>query len=264
MKLFDRVVELTVGETEITGLDIAFEIEKDENPEPNPCHIEIYNLGPGNRAILSKYKRVPVVLKAGYQGQVGILFQGDMVRVSHLKEGASWKTILACGDGASVQGKRTQKTYTKGTPLKTVIEDLAQQAGLPANSPMDHLEELNKTLSRTIAVSGNPMAEVTRLLSSQNIKVSVQNQALQLRKKNEPLQKEALVLSSDTGLLASPEIGSKGKVMIRSLLMAALIPGRKVQVVSAMLNAFLRIEHVRFSGSNFTQDWEAEMECKAQ
>jgi hypothetical protein len=37
-------------------------------------------------------------------------------------EGASWKTTLACGDGASVQGKRTQKTYTKGTPLKTVRE----------------------------------------------------------------------------------------------------------------------------------------------
>ena len=33
MRLFDRVIELTVGETAITDLDIAFEIEKDEDAE---------------------------------------------------------------------------------------------------------------------------------------------------------------------------------------------------------------------------------------
>lgn len=263
MLLFDRVVELTVGETHITGLDIAFEIEKDENLEPNPCHIEIYNLGPENRATLSKYQHVPVVLKAGYKGQVGIIFKGDMVRCNHVMENASWKTTLSCGDGASVQGKRTQKTYAKGTPLKMVVEDLARQAGLSANSPVGHLEELNQALSRTTAISGNPMAEVTRLLSSQNILASIQNQGLQLRKKNHPLQKEAIVLSSGTGLLASPEIGSKGKIMVQSLLMAELSPGRKVHIASAVFNGLLTIEKVRFTGSNFGQDWEAEMECEA-
>ena len=261
-QLFDRVVKLKVGETDITGLDIAFEIEKDENPEPNPCHLEIFNLGPENRAILSKYNRVPVVLKAGYKGQVGIIFQGDMVRVSHIKEGASWKTSLACGDGASVQGKRTQKTYTKGTPLKTVIEDLARQAGLPADSPIGHLEELNQALSKTFAVSGNPMAEVTRLLSSQNIKASVQNQSLQLRKKNQPLQKEAISLSAETGLLDTPEFGSGG-IIIHSVLMPELQPGRRVHVNSGTFQGFLTIERIRFAGSNFGQEWEAEMECRA-
>lgn len=263
MLLFDRVVELQVGDTAITGLDIAFEIEKDENPEPNPCHIEIYNLGPENRARLSKYKQVPVVLKAGYKDQVGIIFQGDMVRVSQIKEGASWKTSLSCGDGASVQGKRTHKTYAKGTPLKTVIEDLARQAGLSANSSVGHLEELNQALSRTTAVSGNPMAEVVRLLSAQNIHASIQNQGLQMRRNHEPLQKEALVLSSETGLLTSPEMGSKGKVMVRSLLMSELAPGRRVCVDSAVFKGFVTIEKVRFTGSNFSSEWEAEMECNS-
>ncbi len=36
MRLFDRVVELRVGDTDINGLDISFEIEKDESPSPNP------------------------------------------------------------------------------------------------------------------------------------------------------------------------------------------------------------------------------------
>ncbi len=263
MKLFDRVVELKVGETDITGLDIAFEIEKDENPEPNPCHIEIFNLGPANRATLSKYKQVPVLLKAGYKGQVEIIFQGDMLRCAHIKEGPNWKTVLASGDGAlAMQTKRIDKSYAKGTPLKTVVEDLAKQMGLSANNTLSHLEELNQVLSRSFVASGNPMAEVTRLLSSQHIKASVQNQALLLRKRNRPLQKEAINLSADTGLLASPEIGSKGAITIQSVLMPELQPGRKVHINATTFQGFVTIEMVRFTGSNFGQDWETTIRCQ--
>lgn len=69
-----------MGETDINGLDISFEIEKDETCAPNSYHIEIYNLCADNRAILSKAKHVPVLLKVGYKGHVGILFQGDLIR----------------------------------------------------------------------------------------------------------------------------------------------------------------------------------------
>jgi hypothetical protein len=131
MNLFDRVVELRVGDTDITGLDIAFEIEKDESPEPNPCHVEIYNLSSENRATLSKYQNVPVLLKVGYKGRVGVIFQGDMMRCHHVHEQASWKTVLASGEGLlAIQTKRINKNYAKGTPIKTVIEDLARQMGI--------------------------------------------------------------------------------------------------------------------------------------
>ena len=108
------------------------------------------------------------------------------------------------------------------------------------------------------------MAEVVRLLSNHNVHASIQNQGLQLRKKDQPLQKEALVLSSDTGLLASPEIGSKGTVMVRSLLMPELAPGRKVYIDSATLKEFFTIEKVRLTGSNYGEEWETAMECKKQ
>lgn len=55
---------------------------------------------------------------------------------------------------------------------------------------------------------------------------------------------EAIVLSSETGLLASPEIGSKGKFMVRSLLMAELSAGRKVHIASAVFNGLVTIEKV--------------------
>src|SRR5580704_10033232 len=121
MKLFERVVELRVGDTEIAGLDIAFEIEKDLKPEPNPCHIEIYNLGPKNREVLSKYKRVPILLRAGYQGHVSVIYDGNLIRCTHIKEGPTWKTMLTNGDGAmAIQSTRINKSFAKGTPVKTV------------------------------------------------------------------------------------------------------------------------------------------------
>lgn len=261
--LFDRVIELKVGDTEITGLDIAFEIEKDESLEPNPCHIEIFNLGPENRATLSKFAVVSVVLKAGYKGNIGIIFKGDMVRCSHVLERASWKTTLACGDGAAVQGKRTKQSYAKGTPLKKVIKDLAHQAGLQGKDELGNLQALNKTLSRPLSLCGNPMAEIARLLSGEQIKASIQNRDLQLRPFKEPLPKEALHLADEGELLASPEISSEGKLLVRSLLKAEYSPGRLLQLRSIMLNGPVTIETVRFSGSNFAETWEAEMECKA-
>jgi hypothetical protein len=263
MSLFDRIVELRVGDTEITGLDIAFEIEKDESPEPNPCHVDIYNLGPENRRTLSKYQRVPVTLKAGYKGSVGVIFKGDMVRCNHLQEQASWKTSLAIGDGAkAIQEKRCHKTFKKGTPIKMVLNDLTGQLELPSVNITTHIDKLEGTLARGFSVSGNPMAEINRILASRDLSLSIQNASLQIRKKGQPLQKEAISLSAETGLLASPEISDNNKIIVKALIMADFQPGRLVHLNSRMFNGFVTIEKVRFTGANFGKDWEAGMECK--
>jgi hypothetical protein len=263
MRLFDRQIRLRVGDTEINGLDIAFDIEKDETSAPNPCHIEIFNLNPINRAILSKYKNIPVLLEVGYNGHIGIVFKGDLISCQHLKEGTSWKTVLASGDGAmAIRTKRIDKSYTKGTPIKTVIEDLAKQVGLPKASPISHLTELDQTLSRGFMVSGNPMTELARVLSPKNIQASIQNQALQLRRIGEAVQKEAVVLSAEGGLIDSPEVGSKGELIVRSLLVPELLPGRQVMIQSAAFKGLAITKKVRFIGSSFGAEWEAELVCQ--
>ncbi len=263
--MFERVVELKVGDTEITGLDIAFEIEKDLTIEPNPCHIEIFNLGPLNRATLSKYKRVPVVLKAGYKDNVGIIFQGDMVRCNHTKEDASWKTTLSCGDGATaIQTKRTNKNYAKGTPVKTVVGDLAKQLRLPSGNLNNQLDKLNVTLGRSLSISTSPMLAISQILRGQNMNASVQNGALQILKKGAALQKEAISISPESGLMNSPEIGKKGEIVIKARLMPEFAPGRLVHIDSAMYKGFVVIQKARFAGANFGEEWECELECKAR
>ena len=162
----------------------------------------------------------------------------------------------------AIKTKRTNKSYAKGTPVKTVVEDLAKQMGMDSGHALGQLSEMTAALSRGYMVSGNPMAEVVRLLSSQDIQASIQSGVLQMRKRGQALQKEAISLSDDSGLTASPEIGTKGKMIIKALLMPELNPGRMVHVDSAMFKGFVTIEKVRFTGATFGEDWEAELECK--
>ncbi len=263
MKLFDRVVEITVGDTEITGLDIAFEIEKNLEKEPNPCHIDIFNLGAKNREILSKYKRVPVLIKAGYKGNVGVIFQGDMIRCTHAKEGPTWKSTLVNGDGAKlIQTARINKSFAKGTPVKTVIKEIAEQLGLPHVSAMKQLEWLGENLERGFAASGNPMDELCRILHQFGYGASVQNNTLQILKRGESLEKQTINLTAHSGLKATPEIGTDKKIKVQSVLMPELLPGQMIHIDSRVFKGFATIQSVRFEGSNFDDAWDADMECK--
>jgi len=173
MKLFDRVVELSVGNTDITGLDIAFEIEKDLSPEPNPCHVEIYNLSCKNRQVLSMAGEAPVILKAGYRDKTGVIFQGDMTSLRHEKDGPTWKTILATGDGAlAIQMARINKSFAKGTPVKDVIKEIAMQLNLPCDSAIKQLEGIGDTLARGFSLSGCAMDELSRILEQHGLSTS--------------------------------------------------------------------------------------------
>jgi hypothetical protein len=263
MKLFDRIVELTVGDTDITGLDIAFEIEKDLSPEPNPCSVEIYNLGVKNRAILSGYKRVPVMLKAGYKDQVSVIFRGDMIKVTHIKEGPDWKTILSTGDGAqAIQTARINKSFSKGTPVKTVIKEIAEQLKIPSGSALKQLDVVTDKLGRGFMASGNPMDELCRLLRSYGYSASVQSNNLQILKQGHALDKQAINLTADSGLKGTPEVGSDKKIQVQAVLMPELLPGQMVHIESVVFNGFATIQSVRFEGANFGDVWGAELKCK--
>lgn len=263
MQLFDRVVELTVGDTKISGLDIAFEIEKDLSPEPNPCHIEIFNLGEKNRAILSSYDRVPVLLKAGYRDQVGVIFQGDMISCTHLKEGPDWKTVLATGDGAkAIQTARINKSFAKGTSVKTVIKEIAEQLRMPSSGAMKQLEALTDKLERGYVASGNPMDELCHVLRQYGYSASVQSNSLQVLKQAQALDKQAINLTATSGLKGTPEIGSDKKILVHAVLMPDFLPGQLVHIESAVFNDFVTIQSLRFEGANFGDAWSAEIDCR--
>lgn len=263
MKLFDRVVELKIGDTDITGLDIVFEIEKDLSPEPNPCHVEIYNLSAKNRQTLSAAGQAPVTLKVGYRDKTGIIFQGDMTNLRHEKHGPTWKTVLTTGDGAlAIQRARINKSFAKGTPVKDVIKEIAMQLNLPCDSAIKQLEGIGETLVRGFSLSGCAMDELSRMLEQHGLSASIQNKALQIIKHGGFLSGKAISLTADSGLKASPEIGSDKTLCIRAVLMSELLPGSQVHVESQTFIGFGTIQKVSFCGDNFAGEWSCSIIAK--
>ena len=98
--LFKRAAELQIGDTTISGLDIAFCIEKTLAREPNTAEFKIWNLNDRNRKYLRDQTRVPVTLKAGYEEAMGLLFQGDLSEAFSEREGPDWVTTIRSGEKA--------------------------------------------------------------------------------------------------------------------------------------------------------------------
>ena len=69
---------------------------------------------------------------------------------------------------------------------------------------------------------------------------------------------QAVVLTSATGLVGHPEVGSRGSVKVTSLLTPDLSPDRSVLLVSQRVRGQYVVREVRYKGDSHANDWFAE------
>ena len=268
--LFRRTAELQIGETLLTGLDIAFCIEKTLAREPNTAEVKIWNLNDRNRKYLRDQKRVPVILKAGYKDAMGLLFRGDLSEAFSEREGPDWVTTIRSGDGlVSLQSSRISRSFKAGTPLIDILKDISKGLGINVGDAIAFLEKRgfsnsDKKLLSGAALSGSAHNELEKWLKSVCLEGSVQDGALQVLVSGQALERTAVLLSSETGLIGSPEVSSNGILRARSLLNPELFPGRKIKVESKEIKEpHFRIARVIFSGETFGQDWYVDIEAES-
>ena len=267
--LFDRSISLTVGATLIKGLDFDFQVEKNLGEEPNSAAIDIWNLNPANRKILSASKETPAVLEVGYMssassGQapedvsgaenLAMLFKGDMHTCVHQRDGTNWKTSLRYGDGKkALLNAKLGKNYAAGTPLREILKDIAGTlVGVDTNDAIDGLVSANLPgLAKSMAISGSSLQEMNRLLMGHNLKASIQDGILHIEHDGAPKRKKHIVLDKQSGLISQSLEGNDGSIKFKSLLRADLRPGCRV-----FLNEQSYVlTQIRCSGSNYRDDW---------
>src|SRR3972149_11451301 len=138
MTAFQRAYRLTVGTIEIdallgvglSALHIAFAVERDVKRNPNGCEIAIWNLSRSSQQALAQLANVPVRLEAGYVGDVGVIFQGDLRSARSRREGTNVVTRVSGGDGGvKIRTAGINRTAAAGTPIGTVIGDLGKALG---------------------------------------------------------------------------------------------------------------------------------------
>ena len=268
-ELFKRVVEVIVGTKNLTGLKITFEVKKSLKPEPNTATVAIWNLNEDSRKSLEEKEEIPVQIIAGYKGSETTIYLGNLRRARSEQQGPDIVTTLTSGDGEKeYKTSRVNKSYKKGTPIKTVVKDLASSLGASLGNLQGTTEAAklvgtsDTSLKHGVVMVGSVSREFTQLLGAANLEWSIQDTVLQVLKKKENLKSPAILLSASSGMLGSPTVDNKGILSITSLLIPDLQPGRIVVVESRFIKGQFRTETATFSGDTHSDLWQVQITGK--
>ncbi len=288
-RLFDRRYKLTIDKAlEVSDLDIGFQITKSTKKQPNKAEIRVYNLSPDTRAkIEGKRDRLgkldnPVKcdLEAGYADGVSLIFSGDLHTIYTDKQGADFVTHLASADGlAAVRQANVSFGVKKGTSIIDVFKKIATGGGFKLGNLVEvtgaaKIGDMGSTFPEGTVVDGPAYDELCRLAESAGFEVSIQNGALQLKDRGQPVNEKAIELSADSGLIGSPTVEAQqepGKtkpsdkfVKAECLLIPGIFPGRKVNLDSQdkAFNATYECVVVEYIGENFGAEWGCKLKLR--
>jgi hypothetical protein len=258
------------GETngiEITDLKFTWSVSRDLSKHPNQCDIQIINLAPSTRAAM-KTKPLTVDLYAGYDGVTRLIFSGDVIDAYSKQEGPDRVTVLQVGDGSRAYARsRVNRSYKRGTSVKTLIKDAARSMGQALPKNVDLNPELNAQIESGVSLSGATRDELTRLLSPYGYDWSFQNGRIQMLR-DEDNRKDTFVIDESCGMLDSPKFGHPPKngkspnMEIRTLLYPELVPGGRAEVRSEETNGLYKIVKVKHSGDTFGDEWFTDVELQ--
>jgi len=300
--LFNRECSLVIGKEggkgrELTGLRIAFSIQKGATKSPNKCTVKVWNMSPETRAMIEVIGNV-MILKAGYTEDVGAktIFSGNVTRTLTVREGPDWITELEMEDGfMEFRDAKVSLSFAKGATTQQVVTAISKKFGLPVR-PMP-ADIARKQYPAGFAFVGRVRDAMDKACDHSSLEWSIQNREIQIIKKGGVFKKKAYLLSADTGLLGSPMQESKtmtekaaakegitadqpgvrktterdkdGEVQqmlrvlgykVKSLLQPLVEPGGYVQVKSKGVDGeFFRVEELTHTGDTHGNEWHTEL-----
>jgi len=273
---YKRVYELTVippgGEARIIkGLRVSFEITKSILSFPNLARITLYNPNQDTiSALEEKYTRI--VLNAGYEGDLRLLFKGDVRNVFQTKTGRDRLLTIYSGDGEkSWQNATFNKTLSENLSIKSAIEEVLKTFSDVNIGTLQGLPQVADKL-RGQVLSGSSKDIMDNFAEEYGFSWSIQDEEVIITPDQEPLEgDEAVSVTAATGMIGSPTITEIG-VDVTTLLNPRLLPNRGFIIESlnadvAIGNLFFRnikrtsaeglykIQEVIFRGDSRDGDW---------
>lgn len=268
--LFKRAVAVTVGVggegLRVTGLRVTFKISKTARPEPNACEVTITNLSADHRQKMTLQDGVPVVLEAGYEGDLKQIFRGDMLLGKHARQGTDWVTNLHAGDGAkATRTSKITESFEAGAKKKAVAKRLLETMKINVKDAIAKVNSVNlaagaEQFAKGVSLDGQTANELSGVLAGMGLTWSIQDGAAQVLEKGKSNGGKAVVLSPSTGMVGSPEAGEKGYVKVRSLLNALIVPGGSVVLDSQAFKGTFVVEKVEHHGDTHGSDWYTDAE----
>jgi hypothetical protein len=280
-QLFNRQVRLTIGKEPptgdfkaqpptalvLTGLRVVFKVEKSIRPEPQKCEITVYNLSQKSRGQLAG-KSLKVVLEAGYENSIAVIYSGHTRTIDHEKQRVDWLSKFECGTNErEISLGRMSASFKPGAKVGDLVKQAVNVLVTDPGNALSKINGMTQTFSSGYAAHGYAAEELTRVLSPMGLAWSIQDGRMQIIGLTETVGGAAIQLDPDHGLIGTPELGApptKGGpslLKIKSLLQARFVPGGKVQLNSAARKGIFKIVKLTHEGDTDSGPWFTELEC---
>lgn len=287
---YKRVYELTIvppdGEARvIKDLRVNFEITKSILSFPNLAKIVIYNPNKDTLAALQK-KFTKVTMNVGYEGDVRLLFKGELRNVFQSKFGVDRIITVYAGDGQrDWQNAVFNKTFTENVSIRAVMNEVLKTFKGLTIGTIEGLPDIADKL-RGQSLSGSSSDIMDQFAEQYGFDWSIQDEELIIVPFEEPLQgAEAALINAATGMIGSPSLTlqsgipskegvnvSQYGVDVTTLLNPRLLPNRSFKIESLSLDVQIgnllftkvnkttaeglyKIQEVTFKGDSREGDW---------
>lgn len=271
MNLFRRSWRVQIGTLDVSALDVKFKVKRTLYARPGTCELDVFNLTAEHSAEISNLPRRStfVEVQAGYVEGRSVIFRGDLHKAVPVREGPNWIVRVNAGDGThAIRTARVSRSFAAGTPLHQAAQHLADAMGVGIGNARTALEgaafaDGSGTFPEGTALYGSAATELSRLTDAAGLTWSIQHGQLLVLPLGGALERTAIRIAPDSGMLDAPEIVDRRTITVKALLQPGLVPGQRIAVDSGVVSGVWRISEVEYSGDTGPggNDWTATMTC---
>lgn len=200
--MFGRVAIIETWAVTIHSDNIDFELDIpfDDDLEENEAEINIYNLS--KTTIKNIMVNKPITIKAGYQGDMGVVFSGYVSKVKTKRQGCDKVTTIYALDSMDLKERKlADVTYAAGRTASYILRDLINRTKLPIAV---FEPKRDWTYKDEVTINSGLMDSIRKYSEVCGISTWINKGKVYAM----PISKGTnsyFVLSADTGLIDSPE-----------------------------------------------------------
>lgn len=258
---FSRTYEVIInrGSLNLTirpPLRIVFSCDKSCVGGLNKLSLKIYNLKETTRLSLVKDRetdssKYAIQLKIGYQGSDELIFKGNVFKSYVNKEGVDFIVSMECYDGGfSYANSRISKVIKQTDSLIQTLVDSMQSIDIGKIS-------ISRQLGRPKVVIGNPL-EILKSNLKEGEEIFIDNEQFFYVKNNEVVTRFTPLVSSETGLINTPEREQR-KTTFDTTLNHSIRLGGLCELLSknaSYVNGLYRVQNITYDGDSHGSDWK--------
>lgn len=281
MLYFDRVCKVVIEGAKVITIEnskIQFEIIKSKNAKENTAKVEIYNLAPNTRKLITEQEAL-VRIFAGYAQNKGLIEigQGDISKVKHNRDKTEVVTEIYMAEGIrKIRDNPISISFSSKSKLKltNVLDNLRTKSNNQFVFRLIDVDD-NKTIDNGYSDLGSLDQILNNLAMQFGFEWSVQNGIITIKGTKKSVANEIMLLTPSSGLILHPEsvkqvsrrlekssITKQDRKInsIQALLQPHLQVNDIIAIASQDLNGKYEIQKITHKGDTRGNDWYSDME----